>query len=824
MPGARRFKLLRSTTAITLLLLATGAAAPLRAQVRGTVTDPGGHPVVGALVELYAAYERVAAQGTDSLGRFRFVKPVAVNGLLVIRAIGFVPVRRPLAPLESDVRVTMQALPIQLAEVRVSGEPAFCPATDDPRARDLWARAARHYDVALSTNLIRSSTLVFAADVPAESLGLMDTTRLRRVVMGEQEGTPRAGWRAFYGQRVPFLESIQAWQFADASFGRVNRLAFPPGSSGDTVIAFCSGSEAQAVVRGWLTLSPDTAFATASWDFVTPAEGALVGGRVLFARTDPTVAGQPLLAIAGYFWRNRGADHGFFQQWMEFREWTRCESYTSCRAPVRLADRSVAVLNLETAGADTTAAYLGEGIADGISSALSGLARLKVIPRAVVARLAGTSRLTPGALGVLLGTANLVTGTVERQGDRLRVQVRLLHALSEQTLWSATYDTSATEILGVQANIAEAVAARMVGVLEPAEHAQVARRLTSSPAAYDHYLRGNRSMRRRDLPANWGAIAQYDSALALDSAFAAVRGRLAVAYAQVLEHAFWTHGQASDSVPVQGLRAANRALESDSTDANAWLGGGELLFLRGRPEDLALAPAALRRAVILDPSNQDAHERYAAVLLRMGRFDEAETEYVRALALSPQDPEILGDLGFLEYTRRSFRLALQYFGRVDAVDSTLPALRIAEARVRAALGDADGAAHGASAAVLFSPGDEERSSALAALAEMEAHAGRRDLAGQYLHSAMREIGGSATVLPDVLGIGQTWNLALAAAAVGDADLALSMLERTRPRGPWLWSYLVLEGFDGLRGDPRFRRLLDESRPPGARDPATPAAP
>jgi TolB-like protein/tetratricopeptide (TPR) repeat protein len=818
MPDARRTPRLPVLTAFTALLVAAGAATPLGAQVRGTVSDPGGHPVVGALVELYSSYERLAAQGTDSLGRFRFAVPVAVNGMLVIRAIGFAPVRRALASLESDVRVTMQPLPIQLAEVRVSGEPAYCPAADDPRARDLWSRAARHYDVALSSTLIRSQTLVFAADVPADSLGLMDTTRLRRVVMGEPGETPRAGWRVFYGQRVPFLESIQAWQFGDPSFARVNRIAFPPGSAGDSVIAFCSGLEGQPVVRGWLTLSPDTTFATASWDFVTPQQGALIGGRVLFARMDPTIAGQPLLAITGFFWRNRGGGHGFYQQWMEFREWTRCESYTSCLAPVPLADRSVAVLSLGTAGADTGAAYLGEGIADGISDALAHLARLKVIPRAAVVRMVGRLRLTPAALGVLLGTSNLVTGTVERVDDRLRIHVELRQALSGRSLWSANYDTSAAEILGVQANVAEAVAARLVGVLDPAERSRVARRLTSSPAAYDHYLRGNRLMRRRDLPADWGAIAQYDSALGLDSTFGAARGRLSVAYGEVLENAYWTRGAASDSIPLWGLRAANRALESDSTDANAWLGGGHLLSLRGRPEDLELAPAALHRAVALDPSNDAAHELYAAVLVRLGRFDEAETEYIRALALSPSDPQILGSLGLLAYTRRAYRLALQYFGRVDAVDSTLPALRIAEARVRVALGDVKGAVGDASAAVMYSP-EGERASALAALAEMEARAGDRDLARQYLRSALRDIGGSATVVPGVLGIGQTWNLALAAAALGDADLAMTLLERTRPRGPWLWSYLILEGFDPLRADPRFRKLLDETRPPGAQDPA-----
>ena len=806
---------IRTTTAVAALLLATGAALPLRAQVRGTVTDTAGHPVAGALVELYAAYERVAAQGTDSLGRFRFATPVATNGMLVVRAIGYAPVRRPLPPLESVVAVRMQPLAIQLAEVQVSGVPAYCPDSNDARAQELWTRAARHYDIPLSSSLIRSSTLVFAADVPADSLGLEDTTRLKRIVMGEQEGAPRSGWRVFYGQRVPFLESIQAWQFGDPSFERVNRIAFPPGAAGDTVVAFCSGIKGAAIVRGWLTLSPDTTFATATWDFVQPEQGTVSGGRVLFARTDPTVAGQPLLAITGFFWRNRG--RGFFQQWMEFREWTRCESYTSCRSPVRLADRSVAVLSLATAGADTGAAYLGEGIADGISAGLSGLSRVKVVPRAAVVRMVGPQRLPSNALGVLLGTANLVTGTVERMGARLHVHVELVHALSGQALWSATWDTTASGILGVQADIAEAVAARIVGVLEPVERSQVTRRPTSSPAAYDHYLRGNRLLRRRDVAADWSAIAEYESALALDSAFTAARGRLSVAVGDVVEQAFADHGATSDSIPVRGLRAANRALEADSSDANAWLGGGHLLFLRGRPEDLDLAPAALRRAVELDPSNDAAHELYASVLVRMGRFDEAEAEYVRALSLSPQDPQVLGALGSLAYARRAYRLALQYFGRVDAVDSTLPDLRIAEARVRSALGDAAGAAREASAAVLFSS-EEERPRGLAALAEMEARRGDTALARQYVRTALQEIGGSSVALPDVFGIGESLNIALAAAALGDRDLALAILERTRPRGPWLWSRLILEGFDALRGDPRFKALLDGSRPPNAKDP------
>ena len=107
---------------------------------------------------------------------------------------------------------------------------------------------------------------------------------------------------------------------------------------------------------------------------------------------------------------------------------------------------------------------------------------------------------------------------------------------------------------------------------------------------------------------------------------------------------------------------------------------------------------------------------------------------------------------------------------------------------------------------------------LATLAEAEARAGNRTDARKHFREVLRELGGSESVLPPVLGVRNAWECALAAVALGERDLALDILERTRPRGPWLWSYLIWEGFDPIRRDPRFRRIIDEARPPGAKDP------
>ena len=811
--AGRVSSLIRGSACIAATFLAAQGVAPLRAQIRGTVNDSTGHPVIGALVELYGAYERVAGKGTDTLGEFHF-PTLPANAALLVRAIGFAPLRLVLDPSDTVVTLTMQPLPVEMTELRVSGAPAWCPPSDDPRARELWARAAAHYDIALSAGLIRSWTLVFAADVPADSLGLMDTTRLHRVFMGDEGSAPRTGWRAFLGPRVPFLESLQAWQFGDRTFAQFNRLAFPPGATGDSVIAWCSGSEEIPFIRGTLTLADDTTFATASWEFAAPEAQAQAGGRVLFARTDPTVAAQPLLAMAGFYWRKH--DRGYFQQWMEFREWTRCESFASCRLPVRLADRSIAVLTFATAPGDSGAAYLAEGLADGISGSLAGVGRLKVVSRDVVRRTTNVAQLKPALLGEALGAANIVSGTVQRVGGRLRLTVELLHAASGERLWIMAYDTTATEALGVESQVAAGVAGRVVGQLLPGERMLLARRPTASAAAYDHYLRGNRLLEMDSGPAIAGAIVEYEAALRTDSSFAAAAGPLAVAYGKLANGARQATGVAPESIVVRGLAAVNRALGDDSSNAAAWLGGGWLLFMRGGSKDLELAPEALRRAVALEPGSAFAHELYGAALLRMGRFDEAERALVRSLELDPREADAMEDLAFLASCRRSYGMVLQWLERLDAVDSTRALAHLLGAVARAEIGDVDAAVGDARAAYGYSA-RAQRMRGLAVMAEVVARAGGPAAADSLLRRAVRELGGGGA-LPAVLDLGNAWPVAHAAVALGNKDLALEILDRVRPRGPSLWGYLILEGFDKIRTDPRFQRILNEARPPGAQDP------
>lgn len=319
----------------TAAVLALFAPTEVRSQVRGVVADATGRPLPGVLVELWVSDRRVAGQGTDSFGRFYLRGAEGGPRAVYARAIGLRPLRRALAAFDSVLTLVMEPRAVVVEAVTVEADRTACPRRDDPRARALWQRAASRYDVELSAGGLWGSGRRFAAIVPTDSVGLIDTTRLVDMIIAGGESPSDRERPAVYAEHVngvvwprfdlwtyPFLESIGAWHFVHRRFGAANRLAFPPAATGDTVIAFCSQRGDRPYVRGTLRLGADTTIASAEWEFVTPEPREEAGGMVLFAPADTSRPSQPLLPVAGLFWRKRL--RGVYQEWMEYRQWWGC--------------------------------------------------------------------------------------------------------------------------------------------------------------------------------------------------------------------------------------------------------------------------------------------------------------------------------------------------------------------------------------------------------------------------------------------------------------------------------------------------------------------
>lgn len=453
------------------------------------------------------------------------------------------------------------------------------------------------------------------------------------------------------------------------------------------------------------------------------------------------------------------------------------------------APNSIAVLYFESR--DTADTYLAEGLTEDIATLLGSVSSVQVKSPGVVRR---AQRAAPGnvsAIARALGVRYVVDGSVRRASGLVRVSARLVTGASAVAVWGEVFDRTPEELLALPSVIARAVATRVGGAI-PADRAGALGTLrTRSPAAYDHYLRGNFLLAPRSREGITRALAEYAAAERLDAGFAAASGRAAYAYALARSHYFDLPGMPLESLTVRGLQVADRALRRDSTSSDAWMARGFLLAY-ANPHALGGALDAFERAIALDPKNAEAHHQYAQILNWLRRQDEAERELSLALALDPGRAISYADLaGWTRY--RDSSVALAFADSAVALDPTSAFMRWRRAAARLLIGDVQGALEDAELADRLRPHDFFVENQLAIVL---AKAGDTTRARALISHWFWRAG--------------YW-VAAAFLAVGDTAAALDRLERATP-DPALWASLYRPELDALHGNPRFERLVAAVRP------------
>jgi adenylate cyclase len=444
---------------------------------------------------------------------------------------------------------------------------------------------------------------------------------------------------------------------------------------------------------------------------------------------------------------------------------------------------------------DTADAYLADGLTEDLTSLLGSVASVQVKSPGVVRR---AERAAPGnvpAIARALGVRYVVDGSVRRVGARVRVAIRLLTGATAVAAWGDVFDRTPEELLALPSVIAREVATRVGGPAASSQTGALGTLRTRSPAAYDHYLRGNFFLALRSREGTARALDEYREAERLDSGFAAAIGRAAYAYAIARASYYRLPDAPVESLAVRGLVVADRALRRDSTASDAWMAEGFLLAF-ANPRTMKGSLEAFQRAISLDPKNAEAHHQYAQVLNWLGRHDDADRELGLALGLDPGRAISVSDLGWWTHVRDN-ALSVALADSAVALDpaSALGRGRRAIARLRA--GDVHGAQEDAELANRLQPGSILAENMLAIVV---ARAGDTTRARALIaHWA-----------------GRTDNAFIAAAlvAVGDTAEALDRLERASP-SPDFWAALHRPEFDALHGNPRYERLLAAVRPPGA---------
>src|SRR5213075_1633356 len=198
-----------------------------------------------------------------------------------------------------------------------------------------------------------------------------------------------------------------------------------------------------------------------------------------------------------------------------------------------IVEKSIAVLPFENRSEDKANAYFAEGIQDEILTRLSKIADLKVISRTSTQQY----QSKPGNLSEIakqLGVAHIVEGSVQKSGDAVRVNVRLIKAANDSHLWADTFDRKLTDIFSVETEVAKAIADQLQVKLTGEEERVIAAKPTDNPEAYDAYLRGLAyNVETTYTPANALAAQKYlREAVRLDPKFALSWALLSIADAR----------------------------------------------------------------------------------------------------------------------------------------------------------------------------------------------------------------------------------------------------------------------------------------------------
>lgn len=317
---------------------------------------------------------------------------------------------------------------------------------------------------------------------------------------------------------------------------------------------------------------------------------------------------------------------------------------------------SIAVLPFHNMSGEPAQDYFADGVVEDIVTALSRLRWLFVVARNSSFAYRGRA-VDVKQVGRELGVRYVLEGSVRKAANRVRITGQLIDAATGAHIWAERFEGTLDDIFELQDQIAASVVGAMAPQLERAEIERAQRVPTTSLNAYDCYLRGVADMQRGSREAIAAALPLFHRAMGLDPAFASAHGMAAWCY-------FWRKVNGWMAEPEQeiaeGIRLARRAVELGRDDAVALTRGGHALaHLTG---DLDGGIALLDRATMLNPNLAAAWFLGGYLRVWHGEADEAIGHFMRAMRLSPLDPEM--------YRMQAGIAAAHLFaGRFDAASS-----------------------------------------------------------------------------------------------------------------------------------------------------------
>ena len=345
------------------------------------------------------------------------------------------------------------------------------------------------------------------------------------------------------------------------------------------------------------------------------------------------------------------------------------------------AKNSIAVMPFADLSVAQDQALFSAGMAEEILNALTRVKSLRVLGRSSSFQFQGKD-IPPQTVGQQLGVAHVLTGSVRKQGNELRITVELVRTSDGVQQWSNQYDGDLADVFRLQDACARDVASELDITLSDAGARRLVDKVTDNSQAYAKFIEAQELVTKRVGDSLPRAIALLDEATGLDPHFARAWSTLAVAYAVLSQYsnADWqTSWLASD-------HAAQRALALNPNDADAY---AALSYNQFSQRHYSSMVEPMQRALELAPGNSAVSYWAANELAAMGRTRDAETRLDAALANDPANPLLLFYKSMLRWREGDQAGALDFIHRSGTADSPFGELMLGF--YDAAHGDNEGA-------------------------------------------------------------------------------------------------------------------------------------
>jgi TolB-like protein/Tfp pilus assembly protein PilF len=321
------------------------------------------------------------------------------------------------------------------------------------------------------------------------------------------------------------------------------------------------------------------------------------------------------------------------------------------RAAAHKIDKSIAVLPFENRSSEKENEFFADGIQDDILTNLAKIGDLKVISRTSVMPYRGKT-LNVREIGKALGVSTILEGGVQRIGNRVRVNVQLIDAITDEHLWANDYDRDLTDVFAIQTDLAQKIATELKAKLSPLEKESMQRRPTENGEAYLAFVRAQNHFHSgmEDFAMLKQGEQMYQRAIDLDPKFALAYA----AYSQLESWIFHTY----EPTPARRDKArslAERALQLEPDLSEAHVAMGFSYYYGDTNYDAALKEFELARRGL--PNDSNAYLATGAIQRRQGKWAESTANLEKAASLNPKDAWPLQNLSFNYAMQRDYAAA-----------------------------------------------------------------------------------------------------------------------------------------------------------------------